>query len=83
METVKSVFSDEQLEAMSPDELLEEYDRAIDVLNELWDNYLAYQGYRQEADYRYRIDRHYRRWGNLIGRVELAAFDASARRTGG
>lgn len=64
------VYTDEQLDAMSQEELKAEYKRVKEIEDWLWDNVCAYQGDREEADYRWRIDRHYRRYGNLIGKVE-------------
>jgi len=64
------VYTDEQLDAMSQEELKAEYERTQDILNNHWDNFFAFQGYSREAEFRYKIDRHYRRYGNLIGKVE-------------
>ena len=64
------VYTDEQLDAMSPEELKTEYERLRDILNIYWDSRFFYQNSREEAEYRYKIDHHYRRYGNLIGRVE-------------
>ena len=67
---IEQVYTDEQLDAMSQEELKAEYERVKNIENTIWDNVFAYQGFSEEADWRYRVDRHYRRYGNLIGRVE-------------
>ncbi len=66
----ESVYTDEQLDEMSQDELKAEYERVKVIENVLWDNVFEFQGEVEEADHRWRIDRHYRRYGNLIGKVE-------------
>ncbi|MFA5445551.1 MAG: hypothetical protein WC262_11335 [Bacteroidales bacterium] len=74
------VYTDEQLDAMSQEELKTEYERVIDILNSYWDSRFFYQNAREEAEYRYKIDRHYRRYGNLIGRVEGGAIEKVEKR---
>ena len=64
------IYTDEQLGAMSQDELTAEYERVRDILNHYWDSLFYNQNLPEESEYRYRIDRLYRRYGNLIGRVE-------------
>ena len=68
---IEQVYTEEQLDAMSQDELKAEYERVKGAENWLWDNVFAFQGEVEETDYRWRIDPHYRRYGNLIGRVEV------------
>jgi len=66
------VYTDEQLDAMSQEELKTEYLRTQDILNSYWNSFFYYMNDREGSEYRWKIDRHFRRYGNLIGRVEGA-----------